>query len=152
VERQTADAALGCGDERFAERRFVETGRDAKAAAFLAELARCDGVERDEEIVEPPAAREAGVVGRVDQVARRAQSILGVFERQDLRKALGTDSGPAGKQPLEVKRAHAYVPRDLVERWSDGRGFVEKTDRSFDPMVVSAVAVGHCSHVRSLHG
>ena len=146
VKREGADAAVGRGDECFPERGIVESGRHAKSAAALAELTRRHRIERDEQVVQAAAAREPGVVGGVNQVARLAELFLCVFERQDLREPLRADPGPAREEPLEVERAHADMFRDLVQAGTDRRRIVEKADRAFDPVVVGAVAVGAGSH------
>src|SRR5690606_33425996 len=136
-EREGADPPLGQPDERRAEGRRVDAVADGEPLAAALELARRDGLDGDEQVVEPARPGEAGVVGGVEDAARFGEGLLGVRQRDGLEEPLGRGAGPAAEQPLGVERAQPDVRRHVGQRRLAVDVRAEVGDGRLDAAVVS---------------
>jgi len=109
------------------------------AAALV--VARRHGLVRDEQIVQPAAAGQADLVGRVEHAGRASQQVACVVDGDRLYEFLGTEPAPALEQLLAMGRAEPEMRSQLVERWLLGPGLGQKGNGATDKRVV-ARAVG----------
>ena len=122
-EAEGADAAFGLADEAGAEGARMYAVGDIHAIAALLERAGAHRLVGNEKIVQPRGAREAGVIGGIEDRGGGFELRLGVVQRQELAEALGRDARPAAEQALEVVGAetgrlplsHVIEPRLIAE-------------------------------------
>ena len=138
-EAEGADAAFGLPDEAGAEGARVHAVRDVFALAALLEGAGTHRLVGDEEVVKPGGAREAGVIGGIEDRGGGFELRLRVVQRQELAEALGRDPRPPAKQALEVVGTEASRLRHLAKPRLIAEVLLEVEDGGFDTCVVARV-------------
>src|SRR5208337_2603340 len=108
-ESQTANAPLRHRKQALPERTRVKAIADAEPRSLGFKLARRHGLNVDEQVVQPPGTRKAGVVSCVEHAVRPLEQLLGMFQGQELNEALGADPRPAAEQSLKMELAQVHA-------------------------------------------
>ncbi len=133
---EVTDAALGHTDQAFSERRGVDAVTDGQACALRFVFSGSHGFGGDEEIMQPSQARKPDLMCGLQQVLRFAQQFLGVFARQELHEAFGTDARPAREGALEVILAQPDGGSDLFQIGLALYIGFDELDGLFDQMIM----------------
>ena len=91
----------------------------------------------DEEIMQPSRARQADLIGGVENRGGVAQEIAGMVERHRLQESFGRKPGPAGEQPLQMVRRQARFFGDGLERGLVAPVLVTEGQRLLDDRIVA---------------
>ena len=121
--------------------RGVEAVGHLQALAAALVVAGRHGLVRDEQVVQPAAARQADLVGGIEHAGRAFEQAARVVDGDGLHELLGAQPAPALEQLLAVRRAQAQVLGQPIQRGLLGPGLGQEGDGAADELVV-ARAVG----------
>ena len=135
-ELEPAHTAVGRCNHAFAKRaRRKAVPYDQVPAQFLV-LTRRHRLDVDEEIVQPPRARQPGLVRRREDREPTPQRLLGVRDGEKLEKTLRAHPGPAPEEPLQMELAQPHRLRRVLERGLLAGMRLEILDDRLDAVIV----------------